>query len=341
MEQTERKVLQINSNIRVSVLVAVYNAEKYLCRCLDSLLAQTLENIQIICIDDCSTDASLTILRGYAAKDARINVLHLEHNRGQAHARNQGLQIATGEYIAFLDSDDWMDSDTLEKAVEVFDGNEATDCVLLTPVYVYEDGRPEHAYPMESFQSMPGKEAFEKSINWDIHGVYVARRWLYEKYPFDETCRTYSDDNTTRLHYINSREVSCCEGVYHYFQHSDSVTHTASISRLDYMRANESMKRQLVALNTSDDILNRYETVRWLVVIDCYLFYCKNKKKWSKEDIQFVLYEIRRVRSTIEWHRLPHSLRCKFGYMPILFSWKAFRLQLDLYYVLRKLFGRD
>ena len=85
---------------RVTVLVAAYNAEKYLETCLDSLAAQTLKDIQIVCIDDASTDSTLQILQRYAAKDSRIQILQRSENAGQAVARNMGIDVADGDYIA-------------------------------------------------------------------------------------------------------------------------------------------------------------------------------------------------------------------------------------------------
>ena len=82
---------------KVTVLVAVYNAEAWLARSLDSLLAQTMRDLQIVCIDDASTDGSLQLLQQYAEHDERIEVMALSENHGQAYARNQGLQRAQGE----------------------------------------------------------------------------------------------------------------------------------------------------------------------------------------------------------------------------------------------------
>ena len=93
---------------KISVLVAVYNTAEYLPHCLDSLLNQTLKDVEVVCIDDASTDDSLDILHQYAARDTRLRVIALDENRGQAHARNIGLSCATGDYIGFVDSDDWM-----------------------------------------------------------------------------------------------------------------------------------------------------------------------------------------------------------------------------------------
>ena len=100
---------------KVSVIIPVYNTEKFLRKCLDSVCNQTLQDIEIICINDCSTDGSLEILREYARKDNRIKLIELFENGGAAKARNIGIDIAHGEYIGFVDSDDFVDLDFYEK----------------------------------------------------------------------------------------------------------------------------------------------------------------------------------------------------------------------------------
>jgi len=103
--------------IKVSVIVPVYNAEKYLRKCLDTLVNQTLQDIEFICINDGSTDNSLIILEKYAKKDSRIKIIN-QSNKGIATTRNIGLENATGEYIGFVDSDDWVDENFFEKMYE-------------------------------------------------------------------------------------------------------------------------------------------------------------------------------------------------------------------------------
>ena len=98
----------------VSVIVPVYNTGEYLANCLESLLHQTLHNIEIICVDDGSTDNSLEILKSFASKDIRIKVLTQPHKK-QGAARNLGMSIAQGSYIGFTDSDDWVDKDLFEQ----------------------------------------------------------------------------------------------------------------------------------------------------------------------------------------------------------------------------------
>lgn len=109
---------------KVSVIVPVYNVEKYLKRCLDSLINQTLSDIDIICINDGSKDSSLQILDQYAQKDSRI-VIYNQENSGLSVARNTGLEHASGEYIGFVDSDDWVDLDFYEKLYNSAKNNNA------------------------------------------------------------------------------------------------------------------------------------------------------------------------------------------------------------------------
>lgn len=98
----------------VSVVIPVYNTGKYLRRCLDSVVSQTLKEIEIVCVDDGSTDSSSRILEEYAAKDSRIKVIE-QVNAGAAKARDAGIQFARGKYIGFVDADDYIDSDFYEK----------------------------------------------------------------------------------------------------------------------------------------------------------------------------------------------------------------------------------
>ena len=103
------------NNPFVSVIVPVYNVDKYLSNCLESLVNQTFRDIEIICINDCSTDKSLAILKQYASKDKRIRIINLEKNGGVSNARNIGIAQSKGEYLSFIDSDDTVDLDFFEK----------------------------------------------------------------------------------------------------------------------------------------------------------------------------------------------------------------------------------
>ena len=114
----------------ISITIPVYNSEPYLEKCLDSIMGQTYKKLEIICVDDDSTDNSLVILKKYAAIDDRIKVIH-KKNEGVSIARNTGLENANGDYVLFVDSDDWIESTTCEIALKNL-VEQNTDLVIWT-----------------------------------------------------------------------------------------------------------------------------------------------------------------------------------------------------------------
>ena len=123
----------------ISVIIPVYNVEKYLHRCLDSVIAQTYQNLEIICVDDGSIDESGKICDQYAVRDARIKVIHQE-NQGLSAARNRGLDAADGEYIAFVDSDDYILEGMYKKMLDKLLDYSVDLCVCQWQ-YEFSDGR--------------------------------------------------------------------------------------------------------------------------------------------------------------------------------------------------------
>lgn len=326
-------------NEKVTVIMAVYNAEEYLHESIGSLLNQTYKELEIICVDDCSTDGSKAILEDYARKDARIRVLSTGKNSGAAAARNKAVEAMTGTLTTFLDADDWMSEDAIEKAVTTFHDYPDTDCVLFTCIMQRPDGT-QYPYPQEAFEVKTGYDAFKDSLTWAIHGIYMARESLYRQHPYDTTCRTFSDDNTTRLHYYISRAVRTCEGKYYYRYNPDGISHNNTISRLDYLRASESLRLQLSHLSVNNDVLRIYECQHWLIIIDAYYFYFSHRSHFSAGERKYCLSEIRRAWKGVNVSFLPLGLRCKFGYVPFRFSWFLFRCQEEIYFFLRSLFRR-
>ena len=119
----------------ISIVIPVYNVEKYLRQCLDSVLNQTFQDFELLLMDDGSTDRSSFICDEYALKDNRIKVVHQE-NSGVSNARNNGISLARGQWITFIDSDDWVDPDYLEN----FE-SEGSDCDLIVQGLKYYDNR--------------------------------------------------------------------------------------------------------------------------------------------------------------------------------------------------------
>lgn len=124
----------------ITVVVPVYNAEKTINRCVDSILNQSCSNLELLLIDDGSTDGSGELCRKYARKDKRVRYFYQE-NRGVSAARNQGIDLAQGEYVSFVDSDDWLELNALEALFEAVNKYDA-DCVLprMKGIYYSADG---------------------------------------------------------------------------------------------------------------------------------------------------------------------------------------------------------
>ena len=125
-----------------SIIIPVYNVEKEIRNCLDSIKNQTYGDFEVLCVDDCGKDSSMDIVREYAQKDNRFKILTHEHNRGVSAARNTGLDNASGEYTMFVDSDDWLETNALEIIKNNFDKSKSE--VIVFNIYnCYPDGKKE------------------------------------------------------------------------------------------------------------------------------------------------------------------------------------------------------
>lgn len=133
---------------KLTIIIPVFNSERYLARCMESVLHQTEKDFEIICVDDGSTDCSLSILLEYARRDHRITVLH-QWNQGQSVARNEGLVLARGRYVEFVDSDDSIAEETAEKLIAIADEKEL-DILYFDGMTCYEPEELRHTMPWYS-----------------------------------------------------------------------------------------------------------------------------------------------------------------------------------------------
>ena len=167
----------------VSVIVPVYNVEQYLPQCLDSIVNQTLKNIEIICVNDSSTDNSLNILNHYAEKDPRIKVV-TQPNGGAGAARNRGLSLAAGRYLSFLDSDDFFEPDMLELAYNKAVCDKADFVVFQSDQY-YTDRKEFVSVPwtLREKEIPPYTPFNHRQMTDNIFKVFVGWAWdkLYDR----------------------------------------------------------------------------------------------------------------------------------------------------------------
>lgn len=124
-------------NAKISVIVPIYNVDKYLARCIKSIVNQTYRNLEIILVDDGSTDQSLKICEQYAQKDTRIKIIY-QHNQGVSVARNNGLDHSTGEYVCFVDADDFVSEDYCQSLVALINRDQS-DIAVTTYNYYHDD----------------------------------------------------------------------------------------------------------------------------------------------------------------------------------------------------------
>lgn len=242
----------------VSVIIPVYNAEKYLRECLDSVVNQTLRDIEIICVDDGSTDSSPAVLAEYAARDSRVRVLTQE-NRYAGAARNAGMKIARGDYLSFLDADDVFDPDMLRKMFLDADARDA-DVVICradrfsdslearTPVpwTVRTELLDVPATTVFSYKNFR-RDAFTFCIGWTWDKLF-SRRFIEEQgLSFSET-RSTNDAYFTFLAVIFARRISFVDRVFvHQRVHADSLSCTREKDPLCYWQVVRDMKRAILA----------------------------------------------------------------------------------------------
>lgn len=149
----------------ISVILPCYNVEKYIGKCISSILKQTYSNFEIICINDCSTDNTLQIINAIASKDIRIRIINLEQNKGSANARKLGIDNAKGKYIAFIDSDDYISSDYLLNLYNAT-SNETMDIVISSGYYQCF----KYALRLQCKTTHPS--LIDKTFNKDIDSLY-------------------------------------------------------------------------------------------------------------------------------------------------------------------------
>lgn len=221
-------------NTLVSVIIPVYNGEKYIARCINSILNQSYKDLEIIIVDDNSKDKSAEIICEHMKRSNNIKYIKNEHTIGPAETRNKGLMSANSKYVLFLDCDDWLDLNCIEKAVDKFNSDADIDIVLWEIKTAFNYSRIcsrykylynnildsemalnllSHTYENEFFLSpLLGCKLFKKSLLVN-HNIV-----------FPDTI--YEDDMFTFLAFLYAKKIALTTGsCLYYYQHSESLTH--------------------------------------------------------------------------------------------------------------------
>ena len=228
---------------KISIVVPIYNVEKFLPFCLNSIINQTYKNLEIILVDDGSTDSSLKICNEYASHDKRIQIIHQE-NHGLSYSRNRGIEIATSDYISFIDADDIIAPDFYEYLLHLLTSNNA-DIAECKFIKINETDLPSYTFPASSdstFLVLNSIEALNRihNDNLDIcvNSVVVWNK-LYKislfndiRYPIG---KIHEDEYTTyKLFHKAKKIISSNKKLYGYVQRQSSIMNKPfSLTRLD------------------------------------------------------------------------------------------------------------
>ncbi|MBQ6223088.1 MAG: glycosyltransferase [Solobacterium sp.] len=248
-------------NPLISIIIPVYNVENYLAECLDSVLSQTYDQIEILTVDDGSTDTSLSILHSYARKDKRIKILR-KTNGGLSDARNYGMKYAKGEYWFFPDSDDLIEKTAVEDLYEAIRSTNS-DIAVCDMTYFYEDGHTSVSsggnFTCTSIQEDPSLITINNSA---CNKLYKASLFEDLQFPFG---RYYEDLATVPiLLYKAQKVVKVNKALYHYRQRSGSIAHTANKKIFDIYDAIDDIYAYVQSHGREEKIL---EEIRHLYVI--------------------------------------------------------------------------
>lgn len=283
------KTKQMENNVpKVSIIIPVYKSENYLRKCLDSVCNQTLKDIEIICINDCSPDDCLEILKEYASKDDRFKIIDFKENKGAACARNAGIDAAQGEYLGFVDSDDFIDLDFYEKlynkALET--GADITKSNLL-----FENSLQEKAKP--KYHNL--QEVKENKLYLNHIPTTIIKKTLINNYKitFPEDLTNAEDCVFEVITATYANQIAIMETTYYHYNfntYSLNNSQQYTLSKiLNLVRALIMITKFLNNLDISQRIYQKFITHKYNVVIDTVFQKCNENLEELKNFENLIL----------------------------------------------------
>jgi len=213
--------------IKFSLIMPAYNAEKYICEAIDSVIAQTYNNWELIIVDDGSTDETPEIVERYHNNDQRIIVIHQNNSGTAAAARNTALKYVSGDYVQMIDADDCFQEDLLDEFSNRL--NRETLDIIVPDCICFENDNINNIFwekdaPNNDYSSViSGEKAFELSLDWTIHGFFLVKKEIVLKVKYDPELIN-GDELTTRKFLFNANRVGFVHTYYFYRRNMESTT---------------------------------------------------------------------------------------------------------------------
>lgn len=251
----------------ISVIIPVYGVEKYISQCLESVINQTYKNLEIIVVNDGTKDRSADIAKEYAAKDSRIKVYDFK-NGGLSVARNRGLEIATGEYISYLDSDDWLDTKMYETLLETAMKNEAD---MVKCGIIETNGAAEEKITFSDVEIINNEQhkAFKnyfKGILWTLAWNGLYKKELAKKVKFPDNV-VHEDNYSSGMFLYLAKKVIAMPFCLNYYRVNDAGISKGGVKKpLDKILAIIKLKQDLLKLGFADKKLD------WKLSVEFYHF---------------------------------------------------------------------
>ena len=254
--------------------------------CLDSLINQSLRDIEIICVNDGSTDSSQEILERYSKKDQRIKTMSQE-NQGASSARNLALKEAQGEYICIVDSDDYIEADTLEKAYYRA-LEKKLDAVIFNLVFV---GTKTKYLNINSNEILSGQQAVVKSLDWSISGLGIFASEIIKKIKFD-TFSMNADELSTRKFFLACKKLGFTKARYFYRQYSSSTTKKFSIKHFDKLETDLRLREFLKSNDLYQKASKIFEPIAFGSFVGLNILFLREEKAFTKTDKAEILKKL-------------------------------------------------
>lgn len=296
--------------IKISVIIPVYNTSKYLKKCLDSVLNQSLKEIEVICVNDGSTDNSLKILKEFAQQDTRIKIIN-KCNGGLTTARNEGIKKATGEYCLNIDSDDWIEKDyfeTLYKRAK----RENLDMVISDIIFDYEYENvilvKKDLLNIKEDRILTGEEYLKKFFSENFYGYTwnkLIKKEIYEKYKieYDEEIFLFEDVEVISKLALHMKRIGKINtAYYHYVQGKNNGSRNIRFKNyLDIKRCFEEVEKYYLKNNVNKEIMEllKFREEYSLIKNLLFSFYEEDKKYY--ENVNKVLLKIETIKKYNEF----------------------------------------